>query len=143
MSYPDYAAGSPSPRRHPDLMSDSTSTTRVDRWLWAARAFKSRSQAAEACDGGKVTVNDHSAKPHKLVRPGDEVAFTTPVGKRIWKVIDLAERRGPASVARTLYEDLTPPPPPEPTGDPYLPHREAGSGRPTKRDRRQMRKFFG
>ena len=103
MSYPDYAAGSPSPRRHPDLMSDSTSTTRVDRWLWAARAFKSRSQAAEACDGGKVTVNDHSAKPHKLVRPGDEVAFTTPVGKRIWKVIALAERRGPASVARTLY----------------------------------------
>jgi ribosome-associated heat shock protein Hsp15 len=124
-------------------MSDSTPTTRVDRWLWAARAFKSRSQAAEACDGGKVTVNDTSAKPHKLVRSGDEVAFTTPVGKRIWKVVALAERRGPASVARGLYEDLTPPPPPEPVADPYLPHREAGSGRPTKRDRRQMRKFFG
>jgi ribosome-associated heat shock protein Hsp15 len=90
-----------------------------------------------------VTVNEASAKPHKLVRPGDEVAFTTPGGKRIWKVVDLAERRGPAKVARTLYEDLTPPPPPEPAWDPTLPRREAGSGRPSKRDRRQLRKFFG
>jgi ribosome-associated heat shock protein Hsp15 len=124
-------------------MSDSIPSTRVDRWLWAARAYKSRSQAADACDGGKVTVNDASAKPHKLVRPGDEVAFTTPVGKRIWRVTELAERRGPASVARTLYEDLTPPPPPQPVPDATLPRREPGSGRPTKRDRRQMRKFFG
>jgi ribosome-associated heat shock protein Hsp15 len=114
---------------------------RIDRWLLAARAFKTRSLAAEACDGGKVTVNDASAKPHKLVRPGDEVAFTTPAGRRIWKVVDLAERRGPASAARALYEDLTPPPPPQ-SEDP-APHRERGSGRPTKRDRRQMRKFFG
>ncbi len=118
-------------------------STRIDRWLLAARAFKTRSLAAEACDGGKVTINDASAKPHKLVRPGDEVAFTTPSGRRIWKVIDLAERRGPASAARALYEDLTPPPPPEPVADPSLPMRERGSGRPTKRDRRQMRKFFG
>lgn len=118
-------------------------STRIDRWLLAARAFKTRSLAAEACDGGKVTINDASAKPHKPVRPGDEVAFTTPAGRRIWKVIDLAERRGPASAARALYEDLTPPPPPEPVADATLPRREAGSGRPTKRDRRQLRKFFG
>jgi ribosome-associated heat shock protein Hsp15 len=124
-------------------MSEPAPTTRIDRWLWAARAFKTRSLAAQACDGGKVTVNDAAAKPHKLVRPGDEVVFTTPVGKRIWKVLDLAERRGPATVARTLYDDLTPPPPPEPVADATLPRREAGSGRPTKRDRRQMRKFFG
>jgi ribosome-associated heat shock protein Hsp15 len=115
--------------------------TRLDRWLLAARAFKSRSLAAAACDGGKVTINDASAKPHKLVRPGDEVAFTTPAGRRIWKVIALAERRGPASAARSLYEDLTPPPPPAPEAP--GPHRERGAGRPTKRDRRQMRKFFG
>lgn len=114
---------------------------RIDRWLLAARAFKTRSLAAEACDGGKVTINDASAKPHKLVRPGDEVAFTTPAGRRIWKVIDLAERRGPASVARALYEDLTPPPPPEPEAP--AAYRDRGSGRPTKKDRRQMRKFFG
>jgi ribosome-associated heat shock protein Hsp15 len=115
--------------------------TRIDRWLLAARAFKTRSQAAEACDGGKVTVNDASAKPHKLVRPGDEVTFTAPAGRRIWKVLDLAERRGPASAARALYEDLTPPPAPEPEAP--AAHRERGSGRPTKKDRRQMRKFFG
>ena len=72
-------------------------------------------------------------------RPGRDHATG---GKRLWRVIDLAERRGPATVARTLYEDLTPPPPPEPV-DPDLPHRERGSGRPTKRERRQMRKFFG
>ena len=118
-------------------------STRIDRWLLAARAFKTRSLAAEACDGGKVTINDASAKPHKLVRAGDEVAFTTPSGRRIWKVVDLAERRGPASAARALYEDLTPPPPPEAVADPSLPMRERGTGRPTKRDRRQMRKFFG
>ncbi|MFN8644010.1 MAG: RNA-binding S4 domain-containing protein [Candidatus Binatia bacterium] len=121
----------------------ATPTTRIDRWLLAARAFKTRSLAAEACDGGKVTINGATAKPHKSVRPGDEVAFTTPVGRRIWKVLDIAERRGPASAARALYEDLTPPPPPEPVGDGPLPHRERGSGRPTKKDRRQMRKFFG
>lgn len=124
-------------------MSESKPTTRVDRWLWAARAFKSRAQAAEACDGGRVTVNDASAKPHKLVRTGDEVAFTAPGGRRVWKVIALAERRGPASAARLLYEDLTPPPPPEPPWDPTLPRRDAGAGRPTKRDRRQLRRFFG
>jgi ribosome-associated heat shock protein Hsp15 len=124
-------------------MRDSDTTTRIDRWLWAARAFKSRSQAAEACDGGKVTVNDASAKPHKLVRPGDEVAFTTPAGRRVWKVVEIAERRGSASVARALYADLTPPPRPEPVSDATLPRRDPGSGRPTRRDRRQMRKFFG
>jgi ribosome-associated heat shock protein Hsp15 len=56
-------------------------------------------------------------------------------------VIDIAERRGPARAARALYEDLTPPPPPEPASP--APHRERGSGRPTKKDRRQLRKFFG
>ncbi|MBX3023277.1 RNA-binding S4 domain-containing protein [bacterium] len=149
----DAAGGAPPrDRRWPSALGNepggpvtnaSNPTTRVDRWLWAARAFKSRSQAAQACDGGKVMVNDAGAKPHKLIRPGDEVAFTTPGGRRIWKVLDLAERRGPASVARALYEDLTPPPPPEPVADSTLPRRDPGSGRPTKRDRRQMRKFFG
>lgn len=71
------------------------------------------------------------------------MTFSAPGGTRVWKVLDLAERRGPASVARTLYEDLTPPPPPEPVPDATRPRRDPGSGRPTKRDRRQMRKFFG
>jgi ribosome-associated heat shock protein Hsp15 len=108
---------------------------RIDRWLWAARAFRSRTLAAEACDGGKVAVNGTRAKPHKLVRQGDLVGLTTPDGQRSLKVVATAERRGPAAQARTLYEDLTPPTPK--AGKP-LARRERGTGRPTKRDRRQL-----
>lgn len=119
-------------------MSEARETAvRLDRWLWAARMFRSRSLAAEACDGGKVAVNGNSAKPHKLVRPADEVEITLPGGKRRLKLLALSERRGPASVARLLYDDLTPPKPPEPPPDPVI-WRESGAGRPTKRDRRQM-----
>lgn len=112
-------------------------TTRIDRWLWAARAFRSRSLAAQACDGGKVTVNGAAAKPHKVVRAGDLIEITAVGGKRQWRVTGVAERRGPATVARTLYDDLTPPPPEQPV-DPGMPHRERGAGRPTKRERRQF-----
>jgi ribosome-associated heat shock protein Hsp15 len=117
------------------VAASSEQAVRIDRWLWAARAFRSRTLAAEACDGGKIEVNGARAKPHKLLRPGDLVAVSTPVGKRRLKVVGLAERRGPASVARTLYEDLTPPSPP--TEKNFF-HRERGSGRPTKRERRQL-----
>jgi ribosome-associated heat shock protein Hsp15 len=118
-----------------------TASTRIDRWLWAARAFRSRSLAAQACNGGKVTVNGASAKPHKLIRAGDLIEIPAPNGKRKWRVIDIAERRGPAAVARTLYEDLTPPPRPEPV-DPSMPRRERGTGRPTKRERRQLDRLW-
>ena len=113
-------------------------TARIDRWLWAARAFRSRSLAAAACHGGKVTVNDTTAKPHKLVRQGDLIEISATGGKRLWRVTDVAERRGPAAVARTLYEDLTPPPPPDPIDVNAMPRRERGAGRPTKRERRQL-----
>jgi ribosome-associated heat shock protein Hsp15 len=120
--------------------SDSSAATRADRWLWAARAFKTRALAAAACDGGKVTINGITAKPHKLVRPGDEVVISSTDGKRILRVVDLAERRGPAKQAQTLYEDRSPPPPPR---EPFMaPRREPGSGRPTKRERRQLRRGF-
>ena len=115
-------------------------STRIDRWLWAARAFRSRSLAAQACDGGKVTVNGTAAKPHKLIRVDDLISITHPGGKRQWRVVDVAERRGPASVARTLYIDLTPPPPPEPV-DTFIPRRDRGAGRPTKRERRQLDRY--
>jgi len=109
---------------------------RLDKWLWAARFFKSRSLAAAACEGGKVDVNDHAAKPAKLVRPGDRLRLTLPGGKKLIKVLVLEDRRGPAQGARLLYEDLTPPPPPEPL--PMRPpvYRPRGAGRPTKRERR-------
>ena len=120
--------------------ADQRPSIRIDRWLWAARAFRSRSLAARACDGGHVTVNGASAKPHKPVRTGDLIVITERGGQRQWRVIDLAERRGPATVARTLYEDLTPIPRPQPA-DPAMPRRERGAGRPTKRERRRMERY--
>ncbi|HVQ77887.1 MAG TPA: RNA-binding S4 domain-containing protein [Candidatus Binatia bacterium] len=110
--------------------------TRLDRWLFAARFFKSRTLAAGACDGGKVHVNGHAARPARLVRPGDELTVTLPRSKRIVRVSGVADRRGPASVASALYEDLTPPAPPR--SERVLPpmYRPPGAGRPTKRERR-------
>ena len=59
-------------------MSDAIDSVRIDKWLWAARVFKTRSLATAACDGGKVDLNDQAAKPAKLVRPGDSVKVTLP-----------------------------------------------------------------
>jgi ribosome-associated heat shock protein Hsp15 len=115
---------------------------RVDRWLWAARFFKSRSLAAEACAGGKVDVNDAAARPARLVRPGDRVRVTLPGGPRIARVRALAVRRGPASAAAALYEDLTPPAPPR-VATPRPAWRAPGAGRPTKRERRAMDRLRG
>ena len=118
-------------------------SVRLDKWLWAARVFKTRSLAAAACDGGKVDVNEQSAKPARALRPGDLVRVTLPQGRRrILRVAVLDDRRGPAGVARTLYEDLTPPEPPRPRGG-APPRRGPGAGRPTKRERREIGRLRG
>jgi ribosome-associated heat shock protein Hsp15 len=113
-------------------------SVRIDKWLWAARFFKSRSLAAQACDGGKVDVNSQSTKPSKLVKPGDLLKITLPRGKKIVKVLVLTDRRGPAARAQFFYEDLTPPPPPEPEYVPSPVYRLRGAGRPTKAERRLL-----
>src|SRR5215470_17867939 len=113
---------------------------RLDCWLVAARAYRSRSLAAQACSGGKVSVIDIPAKAHKLIHPGDMIRMTTERGRREWRVVALAERRGPAAIARSLYEDLTPPPPPQMI-ESLMPRRDRGAGRPTKRERRQLERF--
>lgn len=85
---------------------------RLDRWLWHARFFRSRSLAAAAVTGGRMRVNSRVvAKPAQPVRPGDVLTFT--LGRRVVVVRILAPgtRRGPAPEARALYEDLSPPPP--------------------------------
>ena len=117
---------------------EAKDAVRIDKWLWAARLFKSRTLAGQACHGGKVDVNGQGAKAGKMVRPGDMVEVTIPGGRRILKVLALGERRGSASVARTFYEDLTPPPPPRAERIPPPAHRPRGLGRPTKRERRQL-----
>lgn len=111
---------------------------RIDKWLWAARFFKSRSLAASACNGGKVDINGAAAKPSKVVRLGDLLQVTFPRGRRVVRVAGLAERRGAGSEAALLYDDLTPPPPPREERLPPPVYRPAGSGRPTKRARRRI-----
>jgi ribosome-associated heat shock protein Hsp15 len=116
---------------------------RADKWLWAARVFKTRSLAAKACDGGKVDINAEAAKPAKPVRAGDRVEVTLPRGRRrILKVTAIGDRRGSAAIARALYEDLTPPEPPRLRQAPP-PFRAPGSGRPTKRERRDIDRLRG
>lgn len=84
-----------------------TGRVRIDRWLWAARFFKTRSLAAEAIQGGRVDVNGTRAKASKEVRVGDTVDVG--IGQTTWTVVvrALSDRRGPASVAQTLYEETT------------------------------------
>jgi ribosome-associated heat shock protein Hsp15 len=115
----------------------SPEPVRADKWLWAARFFKTRSLAAGACQGGKVSVNDQAAKAARGLRTGDLLEVTLPSGKRRVRVVALSARRGSGAAARALYEDLTPPAPPQ-TRVASPASRPAGAGRPTKRDRRRI-----
>jgi ribosome-associated heat shock protein Hsp15 len=124
-------------------VSDESQSVRIDKWLWAARVFKTRSLATDACDGGKVHVNDQAAKPAKLVRSGDAVNVTLPQGRRrVLKVVGVDDRRGSAQVAAKLFEDHSPPAPPRTRHAPP-PFRPPGAGRPTKRQRRDLDKLRG
>src|SRR5215813_2679674 len=102
---------------------------RIDKWLWAARFFKSRTLAAAACRGGKVDVNDQVARPSRAVRPGDLLKITLPRVRRIVRVVSLSDRRGPGTDAALLYQDLTPARPTE-ARIPAPVYRPSGSGRP-------------
>ncbi len=120
---------------------------RLDKWLWAARFFKTRSLAADAIDGGKVRLNGHAAKPAKEVRPGDVLDLT--LGHAQWTVtvVALNEYRRPAVEAQQLYAETAESRrrrelaaeerqlAPSPGADLH--------GRPTKRDRRRIQRFFG
>jgi ribosome-associated heat shock protein Hsp15 len=121
----------------------SPDSIRVDKWLWAARVFKTRSLASTACDGGKVDINAEAAKPARHVRAGDRIEVSLPRGRRrILKVVGVGDRRGSAKAARALFEDLTPPEPPRSRQAPP-PFREPGAGRPTKRQRREIDRLRG
>jgi ribosome-associated heat shock protein Hsp15 len=110
---------------------------RIDKWLWHARVVRTRSAAAALADAGLVRINgariDMSSRP---VRPGDVVTVALDRNVRILKVKGYAERRGSAEIARGLYEDLTPAAPKVPLIPPAG-ERDEGSGRPTKRERRE------
>ncbi len=110
---------------------------RLDKWLWCARLAKTRSAAARLILDGKVRIDGQRvAKPSRLVHAGDVVTATAPGRLAVWRVVAAVERRGPASLARTLYEDITPEMPP--SSGPAI--ARAGK-RPTKRDRRRLDAF--
>lgn len=132
-------------RREEDRVS--IDRVRIDKWLWAARFFKTRSIAAQAVEGGRVQVNGARVKPSRDLKPGDELVIH--IGELEWviEVRVLSARRGSATVAQTLYEER------EPSRQrrfeavaarklALAPTRH-DKGRPTKRDRRQLRRFLG
>tara|TARA_R110002051_G_scaffold264959_1_gene324873 strand:+ start:14623 stop:15009 length:387 start_codon:yes stop_codon:yes gene_type:complete len=109
-------------------------TIRLDKWLWQARFFKSRSLAAGVVSAGKVRLEGQPAvKPARAIGAGDVLTFQQANDIRIVKVLALGTRRGPAPEAQALYEDMSPPKVHVPKNPRY-----EGKGRPTKKDRRDM-----
>ena len=116
-------------------MADPRPTIRVDKWLWYARFFKTRGLAAKTVTCGHVRINSSKiSKSSHAVGPGDVLTFPQGRAVRVVKLLRPGTRRGPASEAQTLYRDLTP-------EQPRLPDapKTEGKGRPTKKDRRDMR----
>lgn len=134
----------------------AASAQRIDQWLWFARIAKSRTLAQDMIGRGKVRLNRTKVgKPSTLVKPGDGLTIVVGRVVRSLEILAIGTRRGPASEAHLLYLDLTAPQPHAesvknnqspsfaqahaPPSDPAL--REQGSGRPTKRDRREIEKL--
>jgi ribosome-associated heat shock protein Hsp15 len=124
-------------------VSEERTTTRVDRWLWAVRVFKTRTDATDACRGGHVSVNGAPAKAATPVRVDDRVEVVGPARatdgrprRRDLRVVRVIDKRVGAAIAATCLVDHTP----EPTNEVAPPafERARGAGRPTKRDRRDL-----
>lgn len=127
--------------------SPAEAAVRIDKWLWAARFFKTRAAAQQAVEGGKVKLNGERTKPAKDLKIGDQVIVH--IGTAAWTIVvaRLSDKRGPATVARTLYEE----------DEASRAQREeqavlrryaaspdlVRSGRPTKRERRQLERWRG
>ena len=122
-------------------------SVRLDKWLWAARFFKTRSLATAAIAGGKVEVNDERAKPAKAIKPGDEVRLRMGPYEHILIVRELGERRGPAAAAPALYEETEASRAERERLAAQLKMAPAAfvyeeKGRPTKKDRRDLTAFI-
>ncbi len=123
-----------------------TDEARIDKWLWAARIFKTRTIAADACKNGRVMVNDVNVKPSRMVKVGDKVSVRKPPVTYQFRILKTIEQRVGAKLLPEIYENITP-------QDQYdllemnriggFVGRARGTGRPTKKDRRQMDAFVG
>lgn len=118
----------------------SGTSVRLDSWIWSVRLVKTRSQAATACRGGHVRVNGERVKPAHAVRVGDEVRVRQEGWERVVVVKRLIRKRVGAPVAAQCYVDNSPPPPPREAVAPAG-VRDRGTGRPTKRDRRETERL--
>ncbi len=119
-------------------------TVRIDKWLWAVRVFKTRTIAAEACKKGRILIDNNSVKPARMIRIGDVVQVKKPPVTYSFKVIDISQKRMGAKLVPNFMENVTPP-------EEYeilemnkisgFVDRQRGTGRPTKKDRRDMVQF--
>ena len=119
-------------------------TTRIDKWLWAVRIFKTRALASEACSGGKVKIDGTTVKASRNIKKNDIVQMQKGVVKYLYKVRKIAEKRMGAKLVPEFLEDITPEEELEKlksTQKQPILTREKGLGRPTKRERRNMDKF--
>jgi ribosome-associated heat shock protein Hsp15 len=118
---------------------------RIDKWLWAARIFKTRSIAADACKNGRVTINDVNVKPSHMVKVGETVSVRKPPVTYSFRILKTIEQRVGAKLLPEIYDNVTP-------QDQYellemnrisgFVDRARGTGRPTKKDRRAMDAFL-
>ncbi len=121
---------------------------RIDKWLWAARFFKTRALATAACDAGHISCNGQTAKPSRILKVGDTLQVRSDAGEHQVEVLSLSDQRGSAAVAQTLFHE----------SDAsrelrakvaaerralYLAEPSFTTGRPNKRDRRLIHKFSG
>ena len=114
---------------------------RIDKYLWSIRVFKTRSEATDACKGGKIRVNGADTKPSKMVKVGDTVVARKGAVTYTYKVLELIDKRQGAKLVSNYAENLTPPEELAKLRAPietFFLKRDRGAGRPTKKDRRQM-----
>lgn len=128
----------------PEVDANSLQSVRIDVWLDVACLFRTRSEAQRAAKGGKVEINGQRAKPHREIRPGDEIRITRGNGvTQVVAVTALAEHHLPKADARALYEDRTPPPTREEREFRMLLRRAGRAPAPDKQQRRQLRRLKG
>jgi ribosome-associated heat shock protein Hsp15 len=125
----------------------ASESLRVDKWLWHARFFKSRSLATAMVSANRLRINEALvSKPHYQARPGDVLTFPQGHNIRVIRIEAISKRRGPAVEAQTLYTDLAPPQPRKKDDTPAAvkpAERERGAGRPTKKERRETDRLRG
>ena len=124
------------------MATEAPTSARVDSWLWAVRLYKSRSQATVACRAGHVRVNGDRAKPSLSVKIGDRIVVRGADRERTVEVTRILVKRVAASLAAEAMIDHSPPPPPRESVA-FVPVRDRGAGRPTKRERREIDKLRG